>query len=149
MSERVGKKRATVANYLRLLKLPAPVQVAIQNHKIDTGHARALLALDDPKDQVKLFKECQQILTKEAASTNSKKFRICLLAVLLAAVGRYAMAVLSGTVFFAEYAGDQNALVYSLVYNISYIGPDVLVCMIVSCIPGMARLVDVIRGRKA
>lgn len=60
LSERVGKKRATVANYLRLLKLPAPVQVAIQNHKIDTGHARALLALDDPKDQVKLFKEIQE-----------------------------------------------------------------------------------------
>ncbi len=59
LSDRVGKKRATVANYLRLLKLPAPVQVAIQNHEIDTGHARALLALDDPKDQVKLFKEIQ------------------------------------------------------------------------------------------
>lgn len=59
LSERVGKKRATVANYLRLLKLPAPVQLAIQNHQIDTGHARALLALDDPKAQVKLFKEIQ------------------------------------------------------------------------------------------
>lgn len=59
LSERVGKKRATVANYLRLLKLPAPVQVAIQNHHIDTGHARALLALEDPKAQVKLFHEIQ------------------------------------------------------------------------------------------
>lgn len=57
LSERVGKKRATVANYLRLLKLPAPVQVAIQNHTMDTGHARALLALDDPKTQLKVFKE--------------------------------------------------------------------------------------------
>ena len=57
LSERVGKKRATVANYLRLLKLPAPVQVAIQNHNIDTGHARALLALDDPKAQLKMFKQ--------------------------------------------------------------------------------------------
>ena len=60
LSDRVGKKRATVANYLRLLKLPAQVQVAIQNHQIDTGHARALLALDDPKQQVKLFKEILQ-----------------------------------------------------------------------------------------
>lgn len=59
LSERVGKKRATVANYLRLLKLPAPVQVAIQNRNIDTGHARALLALEDPKAQVKLFNEIQ------------------------------------------------------------------------------------------
>lgn len=60
LSDRVGKKRATVANYLRLLKLPAPVQVALQNHDIDNGHARALLALEDPKMQVKLFHEIQQ-----------------------------------------------------------------------------------------
>lgn len=60
LSDRVGKKRATVANYLRLLKLPAPVQVALQNHEIDNGHARALLALEDPKQQVKLFHEIQQ-----------------------------------------------------------------------------------------
>ena len=60
LSERVGKKRATVANFLRLLKLPAPVQVALQNHDIDTGHARALLSLEDPKAQVKLFKEILQ-----------------------------------------------------------------------------------------
>lgn len=60
LSERVGKKRTTVANYLRLLKLPAPVQVALQNHEIDMGHARALLALEDPKIQVKFFKDIQQ-----------------------------------------------------------------------------------------
>lgn len=60
LSERVGKNRATVANFLRLLKLPAQVQVALQNHDIDMGHARALLALDDPKLQVKIFKEIQQ-----------------------------------------------------------------------------------------
>ncbi len=60
LSDRVGKKRATVANFLRLLKLPAPVQMALQNHRIDTGHARALLSLEDPKQQVKLFKEILQ-----------------------------------------------------------------------------------------
>lgn len=60
LSERVGKKRATVANYLRLLKLPGAVQIAIQNRQIDTGHARALLALEDPKKQLKLFKEIQE-----------------------------------------------------------------------------------------
>lgn len=60
LSDRVGKKRATVANYLRLLKLPAPVQVALQNHEIDNGHARALLALEDPKKQVQLFHEIQK-----------------------------------------------------------------------------------------
>ncbi len=57
LSERIGKKRATIANYVRLLKLPAKVQVAIRNKQIDMGHARALLALDDPKMQMKLFQE--------------------------------------------------------------------------------------------
>lgn len=60
LSERIGKNRATIANFLRLLKLPATVQVALQKREIDTGHARALLSLDDPKQQVKLFKEIQQ-----------------------------------------------------------------------------------------
>ena len=75
-----------------------------------------------------------------------KEFKLPL-AVLLAAVGRYAMAVLSGTVFFAEYAGDQNALLYSLGYNISYLGPDTIVCMIVALIPGMYQLVNMIKKR--
>ena len=57
LSERVWKKRATIANYLRLLKLPAPVQVALQNRTIDMGHARALLTLDDPKLQIRLFED--------------------------------------------------------------------------------------------
>lgn len=60
LSERVGKKRTTIANYLRLLKLPAQIQVALQNKEIDMGHARALIALDDPKLQVKLYKEILQ-----------------------------------------------------------------------------------------
>ena len=57
LSERVGKKRTTIANYLRLLKLPAPIQVALKNKEIDMGHARALLALDDPKTQIRIFNE--------------------------------------------------------------------------------------------
>lgn len=57
LSERVGKKRTTIANYLRLLKLPAPIQVALKNKDIDMGHARALLALDDPKTQIRIFNE--------------------------------------------------------------------------------------------
>ena len=57
LSERVGKKRATIANYVRLLKLPAPIQVALQHRQIDMGHARALLPLDNPKLQIKLLKE--------------------------------------------------------------------------------------------
>lgn len=57
LSERVGRKRATITNYLRLLKLPAPIQMALKNKEIDMGHARALLALDDPKTQIKIFNE--------------------------------------------------------------------------------------------
>lgn len=57
LSERVGKKRATVANYLRLLKLPAPIQMALKNKEIDMGHARALLTLDNPKTQIRIFNE--------------------------------------------------------------------------------------------
>ncbi len=57
LSERVGKKRTTIANYLRLLKLPAPIQMALQNKEIDMGHARALLTLDNPQTQIKIFEE--------------------------------------------------------------------------------------------
>ena len=60
ISERVGKSRAAVTNYMRLLKLPAQVQIALKNHEIEMGHARALLALDSPTQQIKLFKEVQQ-----------------------------------------------------------------------------------------
>ena len=57
LSEKVGKNRATVTNYLRLLKLPAPIQVALKERQIDMGHARALLSLDDPKAQLHVFDE--------------------------------------------------------------------------------------------
>ena len=60
VSERVGKSRAAIANYLRLLKLPAQVQMALQKKEIDMGHARALLSLDSPSLQIKLFKEIQK-----------------------------------------------------------------------------------------
>lgn len=71
-------------------------------------------------------------------------------AVFLSSVGRYLMAVLSGTVFFAEYApADQTALAYSLIYNISYLGPDTLICILIACIPGISRIVDILRGNTA
>lgn len=54
MAERVGKKRTTVTNYLRLLKLPAEIQFAIRAKKISMGHAKALLSLESGKDQLKL-----------------------------------------------------------------------------------------------
>ncbi len=60
ISERVGKSRAAVTNYMRLLKLPAQVQMALKNKEIDMGHARALLSIDSPSQQVRLFKEVQK-----------------------------------------------------------------------------------------
>lgn len=57
LSERIGKKRATIANFLRLLRLPADVQLGLRDRAIDMGHARALLAIDNPQLQLKLYKE--------------------------------------------------------------------------------------------
>ena len=57
LSERIGKKRATVANFLRLLKLPAEVQLGLRDKRVDMGHARALLTITDPALQLKLYNE--------------------------------------------------------------------------------------------
>lgn len=55
LSKRVGKGRATIANFLRLLKLPAAIQVALKEKRIDMGHAKALLSLDSHSDQLDIF----------------------------------------------------------------------------------------------
>ena len=60
LSERVGKKRATIANYLRLLRLPAEIQMGIKDKKIDMGHARAILGLNDPAVQLHLYESIIQ-----------------------------------------------------------------------------------------
>lgn len=57
LSERIGKKRATIANFLRLLKLPAEVQLGLRDKRVDMGHARALLTIDKPSLQLKLYNE--------------------------------------------------------------------------------------------
>lgn len=57
LSERVGKSRTVITNHLRLLKLPAEIQLALRDHKLDMGHARALLAIDDAKLQLRIFKQ--------------------------------------------------------------------------------------------
>lgn len=62
LATRVGKKRATVANYLRLLKLPAQIQLGLKNRKLSMGHARALLSIEDTELQLALYK---QILTDD------------------------------------------------------------------------------------
>lgn len=75
LSERLGKKRATIANHLRLLKLPAEIQLGLRDHKLEMGHARALLSVEDPKQQLKLY----NLILKEGLSVRkveelAKKF---------------------------------------------------------------------------
>lgn len=57
LSEKVSKKRSTVTNYLRLLKLPAEIQLGIRKNLISMGHARALVAIEDENEQLKLFEK--------------------------------------------------------------------------------------------
>jgi ParB family chromosome partitioning protein len=57
LSDRVGKKRSTISNYLRLLRLPAVIQKAIRDHEISMGHARAIINVKDPETQVMLYKQ--------------------------------------------------------------------------------------------
>lgn len=55
LSERIGKKRTTISNYLRLLKLPAEIQMAIRDKKIDMAHARTLVTIDNPETQLDVY----------------------------------------------------------------------------------------------
>lgn len=57
LSERVGKKRTTISNYLRLLRLPAPIQLAIKERKISMGHARAIINIEDQETQYMVFEQ--------------------------------------------------------------------------------------------
>lgn len=82
MSERVGKKRATIANYLRLLRLPAEIQMGIKDKRLDMGHARALLASESAEQQLRIYKRILdeglsvrrvEELAKETKSENTGK----------------------------------------------------------------------------
>ncbi|MDR1544751.1 MAG: ParB/RepB/Spo0J family partition protein [Prevotellaceae bacterium] len=55
LSEKIGKNRATIANYLRLLNLPAEIQLGIKDKKIDMGHARALAGIESAKEQLVIY----------------------------------------------------------------------------------------------
>lgn len=57
LGERVGKNRSTVTNYLRLLKLPPDIQIALRDNKISMGHARAIINVDNPDSQLFIFKK--------------------------------------------------------------------------------------------
>lgn len=56
LGERVGKNRATVTNYLRLLKLPPDVQIAVRDNKLSMGHARAIINVESADQQLYIFK---------------------------------------------------------------------------------------------
>lgn len=64
LAERVGKKRATITNYLRLLKLPAEIQMGLKDKKIDMGHARALVSVENPEQMLRIY---NQVLTEGAS----------------------------------------------------------------------------------
>lgn len=55
MAEKIGKKRATITNYLRLLKLPAEIQMGIKDKKLDMGHARAILSSQSAEQQIAIY----------------------------------------------------------------------------------------------
>ncbi len=74
LGDRVGKKRATIANYLRLLNLPVEIQTAIREKKISMGHARALLAIEDKDYQLEVFsKILSQDLSVRQVESLAKK----------------------------------------------------------------------------
>ena len=56
VSQKIGKDRTTITNFLRLLKLPEPIQSAVRKGELSSGHARALLAIDDPGRQMEIFR---------------------------------------------------------------------------------------------
>jgi ParB family chromosome partitioning protein len=70
LSDRVGKQRSTVANYLRLLKLPAEIQLGIRKKQLMMGHARTLVNIDDPKKQIKVY---YQIIDGELSVRQSEE----------------------------------------------------------------------------
>ncbi len=70
LSDRVGKQRSTVANYLRLLRLPAEIQLGIRKKQLMMGHARTLINIDDPKKQINVF---YQIIDGELSVRQSEE----------------------------------------------------------------------------
>ena len=70
LSDRVGKQRSTVANYLRLLRLPAEIQLGIRKKQLMMGHARTLINIDDPKKQINVY---YQIIDGELSVRQSEE----------------------------------------------------------------------------
>ncbi|MBI3233940.1 MAG: chromosome partitioning protein ParB, partial [Bacteroidetes bacterium] len=82
LGDRVGKDRSTVNNYLRLLRLPEPIQAALRDERISMGHARAIISIENPEDQLNIFNTMLkdnlsvrkvEELARENGSSKSKK----------------------------------------------------------------------------
>ncbi|MGM0479600.1 MAG: ParB/RepB/Spo0J family partition protein [Bacteroidota bacterium] len=83
LAQQISKSRTSITNHLRLLKLPAPIQLAVREKEISMGHARALVAVSDEKDQLKLFerivdeklsvREVENIIKGKSEATEKKK----------------------------------------------------------------------------
>jgi ParB family chromosome partitioning protein len=82
LGDRVGKNRATVTNYLRLLKLPPDIQIAVRDNRISMGHARAIINVENPDQQLYIFKKTLaedlsvrkvEELVRELASTKKEE----------------------------------------------------------------------------
>ena len=71
-----------------------------------------------------------------------------LLGVVAGALGRLAVSTISGMLFFAMYAEGQSVFVYSIVYNLTYIGPDLVICFLVALIPGIRKAIDSFKAQK-
>jgi len=72
LSSRVGKDRSTIANTIRLLKLPAAIQTALVEKKITAGHARPLLSLESPKEQIRVL----ELILKKALTVRETEHLI-------------------------------------------------------------------------
>lgn len=101
------------------------------------------LLVDYPMAYAALALGCFALLLPEKYG----RFRLPL-AVLLGYFGRYMMASISGAVFFAEYAGEQNAWVYSLSYNLSYLGTEAAIACMLAFLPGFGRILKLMRSRR-
>lgn len=101
------------------------------------------LLVDYPMAYAALAMGCIALLLPEKL----ERFRLPL-AVLLGYFGRYVMASVSGAVFFAEYAGEQNAWVYSLSYNLSYLGVEAGIGCGLAFLPGFGRILKIMQSRR-
>lgn len=100
------------------------------------------LLVDYPMAYAALALSCLALLLPERL----ERFRLPT-AVLLGYLGRYAMATISGAVFFAEYAGEQNAWVYSLSYNLSYLGVEAVIACALAFLPGFRQILTQMRRK--